>query len=707
MDGNSSEVNSEKAVNASETLSEGSKMKFDIPAFDLELHQADSENTAVLKEQDTSSDTPKGVKHRSASKKARNSSTDTAEAPKSEYSGFELLVRQSIIIYVFTTVIGWIYGKFRQSFIFGMLTSSELGAERLSNSGFNKLLSSSVTANGAYRLKYSVRNAYSESRVLDKAAGFGSAVLRLPMRCYGAFFIAVGLGSAALYYANLYLLKSFDIPPSQLLIGMLLFAVGMIFIPFKRTLAGYIRSSYILRVCIYGFFGVTQNAADEELRPASASAAALIGLCVAAFSLLFPISDILTVILVLAYSAVVIKSPEAGVVGLILLLPIADIKYVVLAVLLVLVSFAFKLLCGRRTLTLQFSDLFYALFLVCMILGEIFSAGSWSGFGIKTLICLVFIVVVTVVRTPAWVRSCSVAFVVDCAYVALYCVLEKIPGDPLGLQINSYLYSDLGSRTDAVLINSGVSAFWLAMLLLPCIAQFFSHKKNGERFALLAIIMLSCYVIATSMRGVAWLAIAVAACVFILLFWRRFWWCIGAGALILQFIPIFGAPKFTELIAPIGDELAARAPLWYESARLLWRSDLSGIGARLDAFASTYSGSGTYTDARSGLLGLALSLGVVGLLIFGAFLISFFQHCFSYGRGCSNKRTPTRIQVYAGMCAVIFALVTGIFENVCFNFRTAVLFWLVMGLTVATERVGRVEELRSMENAILIPDIDI
>lgn len=707
MDDKNSDLNSEKAVNASEASGERSKIKFDIPTFDRELHQTDSEDTVVGEEQEVSADEERLVKRRFASKRSRINSTDAVKETETEYSGLELLVRQSIIIYIFTTVIGWIYGKFRQSFIFRLLTSSELGSESLSNSGFNKALSSSVTANGAYRLKYSVRHAYSESRVLDKAAGFGSAVLRLPVRCYGAFFIAVGLGSAALYYANLYLFKSFDIPPSQLLIGILLFAVGMIFIPFKRTLAGYIRASYILRVCIYGFFGVTQNAADEELRPASASAAALLGLGVAAFSLLFPISDILIAILVFAYSAVVIKSPEAGVVGLILLLPIADIEYIVLAVLLVLVSFTFKLLCGRRTLTLRFSDMFYALFLLCMLFGEIFSSGSWSGFGIKTLICLVFIIVVTVVRTSAWVRRCSVALAVDCAYVALYCVLEKISGNPLGLQINSYLYSDLGSGTDSVLKNSGVAAFWLAMLLLPCIAQFFSYKKNGDRFALLAVILLSCYVIAMSMRGVAWIAIVLAVCVFILLFWRRFWWCIGAGVLLLQFIPIFGAPKFTELIAPIKAEIIARAPLWYESARLFWRSDLSGIGARPDAFASTYSGSGAYTDARSSLLGLALSLGVVGLLIFGAFLGSFFQRCFSYGRGCSNKRTPTRIQVYAGMCAVIFALFTGIFENVCFNFRTAILFWLVMGLTVATERVGRVEELRGMENAILIPDIDL
>ncbi len=615
-------------------------------------------------------------------------------------------IRQSVIVYVFATLIGWIYKSFRQSFISRALTSADAVDQAQSGSAVSGVFGSSAAKNTVYRIKYSVRNAYSNSLLLEKVSGLGSSVLSMPVRCYGAFLAAAGLGSVGLYFSNLYWFKFFDISAAQLLISIILCVPGLMLLPFGCTLARFIRKSYILRHCIFGFFGINPDEGDEEARPHSLSGAVLLGLCVAALSLFLPLSGILIGIAIAVYAAVVIKSPEAGVVGLILLLPIVDIGYTVTAILFIWISLIFKLLCGRRTLSLKTADIFTAIFGLCLLLGEIVSVGGWSGVGLKTLACSVYLAVVAVIRNPAWVKRCNIAVAVDCAMLSIYYIMSRLPGDPLGLNVNDQPLVDVGGFAEQALGNTAVTAVWVAMMFIPMLALFISSDKNSERFVMLIVTLLAFYIMCIGLNTAAWLALIIAFSVFVLLFRKKYWCVILAAVVISPFFSVLGLPSVRELAEPMTDMLAERAPLWYQGALILRDRWATGIGAREQAFGAFYSGGGEYSNIQSLWLDILLSLGAIGLFVFLVTLFFFFQNCFSHGNGCTEKRTATRYQTYSGMCAVIFALLVGFVENVWYDHRLAVFFWLIMGLTVAMGRAERKQEFRSNEDSVIIPDLD-
>lgn len=616
------------------------------------------------------------------------------------------LVRQSVIVYALVTFFGWIYGGFRHSFLARALTGADAVDQKLSGSAVTGVFGSPTAKNAVYRLKYSVRNAYSNSLILERLSGLGSAALTMTVRCYGAFLTAAGLGSIGLYLSNLYWLKFFDISAAQLLISVMLCVPGLMLLPFGCTLARFIRKSYILRHCIFGFFGINSEEQDEEPVPRSPSGAVLLGLCVALLSLILPLSAIIIGILVAVYAAVVVKSPEAGVVGLILLLPLIDIGYIVTAVIFIWISLIFKLLCGRRTLSLKTADIFAAIFGLCLLLGEIISAGGWEGFGLKTLACSVYLAVVAVIRNPAWVKRCNIALAVDCAMLSVYYIMSRLPGNPLGLNVSGTRFSDIGSFADRALGNSGVSALWLAITFIPMLALLISYRKRSERFAMLIVVLLSFYILCMGLNTTAWVALIFALSIFILLFQKKYWAVIAAVAVVLPFLPTFGLPSVRELTEPIRDQIAERAPLWHEGLVMLRDAWAMGIGAREQAFRMTYSGSGEYSGVLSLWLDIPLSLGLIGSLVLLITLFFFFQSCFSHGSSCTEKYTATRFQTYSGMCAVVLALTVGLFENVWSNYRISVLFWLVMGLTVAMSRAERKQEFRSNEDSLIIPDLD-
>lgn len=133
---------------------------------------------------------------------------------------------------------------------------------------------------------------------------------------------------------------------------------------------------------------------------------------------------------------------------------------------------------------------------------------------------------------------------------------------------------------------------------------------------------------------------------------------------------------------------------------------LSGIGSSPDAFQLFYDGVWEVSDPKSLILSLLFSYGVCGILFFVVMIFFFVQYCFSHGRSCSDKRSPSRLYTYAGLCAVIAVLLIGVTENVFFNYRVAAMFWIVMGFTVSVQRYSARESSHDyLDDPNIVPEI--
>ena len=77
----------------------------------------------------------------------------------------------------------------------------------------------------------------------------------------------------------------------------------------------------------------------------------------------------------------------------------------------------------------------------------------------------------------------------------------------------------------------------------------------------------------------------------------------------------------------------------------------------------------------------------MGLIVFGLMLFMFVQKSLGYIRSPESHRSAC--YVAAGLSSVVAALTMGLFDHIWYNYRVFFLFWAVMGIAVATVRVGQ------------------
>jgi O-antigen ligase len=79
--------------------------------------------------------------------------------------------------------------------------------------------------------------------------------------------------------------------------------------------------------------------------------------------------------------------------------------------------------------------------------------------------------------------------------------------------------------------------------------------------------------------------------------------------------------------------------------------------------------------------------GLLALILFFAVILLYVQSVFTFKRFETRK---TKLIVSAMMCGILAVLLQGLTDYIWYNYRVYLIFWLLIGLTVATRRCHRV-----------------
>ena len=101
-------------------------------------------------------------------------------------------------------------------------------------------------------------------------------------------------------------------------------------------------------------------------------------------------------------------------------------------------------------------------------------------------------------------------------------------------------------------------------------------------------------------------------------------------------------------------------------------------------------------------LQILFEVGIFGFLIFAVMLFIFSQKSFEFFKARGDK--PIKLMASAAFCAVLAALVIGMFDHVFYNLRIFFIFWIAMALTCAYIRFGDRERERQAERYASSPD---
>ena len=461
------------------------------------------------------------------------------------------------------------------------------------------------------------------------------------------------------------------------------------------------------------------------------------------------------------WAMLVFHSPEFGIVSLAFMMPFDKTMMLVAETAIVILSFALKLILGKRTIKLEAVDIAALLFAVMMLIGGVFSMSRASLKPMLVYLCFmaVYFLIVCLIRTGEWLSRCVISAVASGTAVAAYGIFQYLTGR-IGFStkwLDSEMFEDISGRAISTLENPNMLGEYLVMII-PMAAALMLCSETLRRRAMyfLAFGCLGCCLIVTWSRG-AWLGMMFAALVFCLIWSKRCLHLFWVLVLSIPFLPIILPQNILLRFASIGNvadtSTSYRLNIWLGTMKMLPSRILSGIGIGEGAWKLVYphyalTGVSEAPHSHSLYFQIWVEMGFVALVIFVIFLGMMFASNFSMyaklsdaGDSLISRITPAplkdapaserrispeeyedrrlrrsrnsfRLMAAAPLCGISGVLVQGFTDYMWYNYRVYLMFWICLGLTAAFARFGREriaagESLMDDDSSTAVADITL
>lgn len=602
-------------------------------------------------------------------------------------------LRKGVIISALMRFADFIYKAAKNSFAASILLSYDKVDSCAENSFAGSIAHSlgSSESEGFRKVKHKVASSLENSFIISSIGKLSSALLALSLSSYGVFAFSFGFYVVATYLLRKYSF-SLDVSLASLVTGLAFIIFSFVLFMSKKSLAQAISGSVILRFIFFDVLSLRSVALDYvAASPANTgiSASFLIGMVCGTVSIFVPAEFVLLAIAAIVAVHAVIISPEAGVIGMCLLLPFLPTMTLAALMCLVLFSCLVKFFCGKRVLKLSLIDLPVFIFAILTLFGGIFTRSSSSANKMLLMVCFIaaYFVVKNLIRSRALLKKCLSAIAFSGAIVSIYGILENFIGTPSVIWQDMSDFGEIKGRVVSTFANPNVLGEYLILVIPITVALAITAKSVKERFAFAcgAAFDVFCLVLTWS-RG-AWLGFAVSTVVFLLLADKR---CMTAGILLLPpvAVAISLSDSVTNRIASIfthsDTSSSYRIGIWKGVWKML--SDVSpyGIGIGEGAFATMYPsyalrGIETAPHSHSLYLQILTELGISGAVMFIIFVFILVQMNLSHITSPDSQNSKiTEVGIFCGLVAF---LVQGVTDYVWYNYRIFLMFWIVVGLS--------------------------
>lgn len=281
-------------------------------------------------------------------------------------------------------------------------------------------------------------------------------------------------------------------------------------------------------------------------------------------------------------------------------------------------------------------------------------------------------------------------FVASGLLVSLYGIYQNFYGDNLGhAWVDEEMFSNITVRVYSTLENPNVLGEYLILLIPICGAMIYASKRLLVRFFYFSVMCCAgLCLIFTQSRG-CWVGLILAAVVFAFLVDKKL---VALGIIGLMFVPMILPEsiiyRFTS-IGNLGDSSTSyRVNIWLGTLRIIKDYWWMGIGIGSEAFNKVYPfysyNAAVALHSHNLYLQILVETGICGLLTFiASMVISFKKILIGYIFGKKN--------MYSLLCAAAIAgllgfLLQGMFDYAWYNYRVFAIFWMVIGLGIASRR---------------------
>lgn len=560
-----------------------------------------------------------------------------------------------------------------------------------------KYKSVSITGNVTRQRSRFVRRILDFSRALLNCFSYTST------RSYGLFLIGFGFFSFLLHTIRNYTAGD-QIPLYVIICSVALALFGIPLVCFDKQLAIAMQDFTVTDYVFFEFFCLKRmhrinpslsRGAESRVLLIKPYVALIVGLLLAAFTMLVPMWWILTALGGLIYLFLTFISPEFSFFSIILAmpyLPLLAFSDLVLgiAVLVTFLSFAVKVALGKRVYHFEQYDLILALFLVFVLISGIFVKGIAS-FG-ASLILVLF--AMGYVLSSSLISNRRLA---DCLIKALIISAIPVSANAAFLGIRSLIFDGLDGFVPVSASFKSADALAIYLLVTAIFTLYYIKVSRsiaarlwcGVTFLLILLALLS----TASMW--AFVAGAFGICAYLFTKLRR------TGPIfvgVLSFLPyllLFLGERVLLAIDSLpfasGLRLGELADRWSASFKMLLDNIFVGVGIGSDSFSReiVYYSTEKYTDSANLLLEIGCEAGIFALITFIVMILVRLFHRISYRRyvAVSEVRYLSSFASVAMCVLLVFGATSYLFSDLDIN----LLYWCVFGIGSAALRVAKRE----------------
>lgn len=654
-----------------------------------------------------------------------------SNSPRNNGNFLVNLVRGSIILTALDRFTAYIYSLIKNGFFGWIFTGYRDG----SDSFFIRWLAGSGFAAWLDRRRKSLCRRIETSVFLNFIPLMMRFFLGCRLRVYGAFLASFGLYTAVVTAVSSIVAGQLDtlLDHSYILLSVVMIFAAIPLILSKRTLADAILNSFAGRLML----NITGYGASDLKNTIGSgghmNTAFLVGIICGALTYRISPLYILIGIIALIWAYLVLIRPEIGVLTLFAGMPWLPTMLLAAIVAYTTVCWFIKLLRGKRIFRIEPADIMAAAFAVMLFSGGVISLSPASLKPALLMICLIlgYFLTVGLIQSREWLTRCSAACVVSATLESLWGIFLYFTGGGYSSSawVDDEMFNTIGRRAVGTLENPNMFGEYL-ILIIPVAVSMFIGRGEGLRklSSFVCIGIMGVCLILTWSRG-AWLGLIFAALLFLFMWHRRSMWLVLAGVASIPILPTILPASIVSRFTSIGNladsSTSYRMYIWRATVEMIGDNPLSGIGIGEGAWDRiyplySYLGIEAAPHSHNLYLQIWLELGVMGILIFLAFLFLLYQSGFTMfsaiGAGTGLRtpdisrtallqnlesgdsdadaemergRTQLRISAAGPLCGLFAVLVQGMTDYAWYNYRLYLMFWLMCGLASAYIRSGR------------------
>lgn len=547
-------------------------------------------------------------------------------------------------------------------------------------------------ASGIRRGAETAAQVVGKSFLISWIAYFYKHMLTMSIRNYGVFGLMLTAAYSGISIARGAMTDKMTIFAAVLAVAF----AGCILI--NRSVHALFTNSWVFRLCAK-FLDVDAFRQKQQVQPSTGgllfcAIAGLMAGCAAALTspllIILALGGAFAVGLVLYYY-------QAGVYLAVIALPFFPTMALVGLILLSFVSFLLRFAFDKnmrfvRT-PLDFPLILFASVLVLSALTSFAVKSSVMAVLVYIAFILGYFLLTNTIKTKRQLYGILSMVLLAGLFVAGYGIYQHIFGFAEGSTwIDQDMFSDIQTRVVSTFENPNVLGEYLLLLIPIGLAFVWAAPKTGNRLLHLAITgALAVCMIYTYSRG-CWIGLLVAFFLFFVFYDRRFIW---VGVVLLLLSPMFLPATVVERFASVGDttdtSTSYRVYIWMGTLAMLKDYWLCGIGVGTDAFNMIYPyysySSIVAPHAHNLYLQIIAENGILGILAFLGIVVVFYKTVIS-----SILQTKDRLLngFVIGLSAGLFGyLVQGMFDNVWYNYRVFLLFYVILGLAMCCVTVAR------------------